>query len=54
VLFNPASVADRATYEDPRVPPVGITRVWVNGHPVVVGGALAHDIPPAEVPSSGV
>jgi N-acyl-D-aspartate/D-glutamate deacylase len=51
VLFNPASVADRATYEDPRVPPVGVDRVWVGGRPVVVGGALAGNVPPAEVPS---
>ena len=53
VLFNPASVADRATYEDPRVPPVGIERVWVAGRPVVVRGALTRDVPPAEVPSAG-
>jgi N-acyl-D-amino-acid deacylase len=51
VLFNPASVADRATYEDPRIPPVGVERVWVAGRPVVVGAALAGAVPPAEVPS---
>jgi dihydroorotase/N-acyl-D-amino-acid deacylase len=51
VLFNPASIADRATYEDPRIPPVGVERVWVAGRPVVVGAALAGSVPPAEVPS---
>ncbi len=54
VLFDPASVADRATYEDPRVPPVGVERVWVGGHAVVVAGALAGDVPAAEVPSQRV
>jgi N-acyl-D-aspartate/D-glutamate deacylase len=53
VLFNPVAVADRATYEDPRVPPVGIERVWVAGRPVVEGGALTQDVPPAELPSPG-
>jgi len=48
VLFDPASVIDRATYVDPRLPPTGIDRVWVAGRPVVVGGQLAADIPAAD------
>ena len=48
VLFDPASVMDRATYTDPRLPPVGIDRVWVGGRPVVVGGRLVPDIAAAE------
>lgn len=31
VLFDPETVSDAATYEDPKVPSVGIERVWVNG-----------------------
>ncbi len=31
VLFDPAAVADRATFEDPAALSVGIERVWVNG-----------------------
>jgi N-acyl-D-amino-acid deacylase len=53
VLFEPTAIADRATYEDPRLPPTGVTRVWVGGRAVVVGGALTGDAPPAEVPSPG-
>lgn len=35
VLFNPATVADRATCANPYQFPVGIERVWINGKPVV-------------------
>ena len=31
VLFDPATVADRSTFEDPAALSVGIARVWVNG-----------------------
>lgn len=48
VLFDPASVLDRATYTDPRLPPVGIDRVWVGGRPAVVGGRLVDDVAAAE------
>ena len=34
VLFDPVTVADRATFEDPAALSVGIERVWVNGVPV--------------------
>ncbi|MGE0255656.1 MAG: amidohydrolase family protein [Alphaproteobacteria bacterium] len=34
VLFDPATVADRATYEEPRRPAGGIALVAVNGEPV--------------------
>ncbi|MGH9073490.1 MAG: amidohydrolase family protein, partial [Acidimicrobiales bacterium] len=50
VLFDPERVADRATYEEPRLAPVGISRVWVGGRPAVVGGELAASVPPAETP----
>ncbi len=40
VLFDPEAVADRATYESPRLAPAGIEQVVVNGVPVVRDGAL--------------
>jgi N-acyl-D-amino-acid deacylase len=39
VLFDPARVADAGSYEDPHRPPHGIAHVFVNGTPVVRGGA---------------
>jgi N-acyl-D-aspartate/D-glutamate deacylase len=38
VLFDPATVADVATYEVPRRHPAGIHAVWVNGTEVVGEG----------------
>jgi N-acyl-D-amino-acid deacylase len=38
VLFDPATVADRATYEDPRRQCAGIGAVYVNGVAVMVDG----------------
>ncbi len=34
VLFDPTTVTDRATPEDPNVASVGIVGVWVNGEHV--------------------
>ena len=39
VIFDPARVADRATYEQPHQYPEGISTVIVNGVIVVKGGA---------------
>lgn len=38
VLLDPEAVTDRATWDDPRVPAVGIPWVWINGHAVVEEG----------------
>lgn len=38
VLFDPETVEDPATYEDPKRPPSGIRMVWVNGTVVVDAG----------------
>lgn len=34
VLFDPATVSDRSTFEDPAALSTGISKVWVNGVPV--------------------
>ncbi|MHB8296718.1 MAG: N-acyl-D-amino-acid deacylase family protein [Acidimicrobiales bacterium] len=41
VLFDPATIADRSTYSEPRLPPVGIHRVWVGGETAAIGGLLS-------------
>lgn len=38
MIFDPKTVADRATYEKPHQYPVGIPYVFVNGVPVLAGG----------------
>lgn len=48
-LFDPARVADRATYEDPHLPSVGIARVWVNGIPVFEDGQVTGKRPGAVI-----
>jgi N-acyl-D-amino-acid deacylase len=43
VLFNPATVADVATYDDPIRPSIGILETWVNGQSAYVFGEGATD-----------
>jgi N-acyl-D-amino-acid deacylase len=38
VLFDPHSVVDRATFEQPTIPSQGIEQVWTNGIATYVGG----------------
>ncbi len=38
VLFDPATVIDRATPQQPHLTSVGIERVWVNGGEVYADG----------------
>ena len=39
VLFDPETVIDRATFEDPKQPAAGIGMVMVNGRIALEGGA---------------
>ncbi len=45
VVFDPATVIDVATYEDPKRPPAGMPWVLVNGEPVVRAGQHTRAIP---------
>jgi N-acyl-D-amino-acid deacylase len=45
VLFDPATVGDRATPEDPQAVSVGIERVWVNGEVVYREGGTTGRYP---------
>ena len=39
VLFNPETVADQSTIDEPHARATGIEQVWVNGHPVYPDGS---------------
>jgi N-acyl-D-amino-acid deacylase len=45
VVFDPDTVADRATYDDPQQHTVGIEHVFVNGTAVVRDGAPLDELP---------
>jgi N-acyl-D-amino-acid deacylase len=45
VLFDPETVADRATIEHPQAMPKGISRVWVNGTLVFANDAATGRLP---------
>jgi len=45
VAFDPARVADRATFEAPHRYPDGIPHVWVNGRPVIRDGEQTGELP---------
>lgn len=45
VMFDPATVADRATSENPTAQSVGISRVWVNGKLVFIDGRTTGERP---------
>jgi N-acyl-D-amino-acid deacylase len=45
VAFDPAAVADTATFEDPHRYPTGIAHVWVNGQQVIRSGEHTGALP---------
>ena len=45
VLFNPATILDRATTAQPHLTATGIERVWVAGTVVYEGGAVTGALP---------
>lgn len=45
MLFDPATIVDRSTFEQPRLRPRGIYRVFVNGRPVWTGDSPEGDRP---------
>jgi N-acyl-D-amino-acid deacylase len=45
VVFDPATVTDRATFEDPAQFSVGMEYVLVNGVPVIAGGKMTGALP---------
>ena len=46
VVFDAATVADRATYQDPHQYSVGVEHVLVNGVPIVRNGCAVEDLGP--------
>jgi dihydroorotase len=47
-IFDPATVADRATYDDPMQPSAGIVHVIVGGRPVVRQGKIVEEAFPGQ------
>jgi N-acyl-D-aspartate/D-glutamate deacylase len=45
VLFDPATVQDRATFEDPNHYSAGVPHVFVNGRAVVSNGVITSERP---------
>ena len=45
VLFDPSTVADKATFLEPHQFAVGVTHVWVNGIPVLADGKMTGKLP---------
>ncbi|HVX40079.1 MAG TPA: amidohydrolase family protein [Gemmatimonadaceae bacterium] len=48
VLFDPTTVADRATYREPTLPPIGMPFVLVNGTVVVRNGRVVAGVAPGQ------
>lgn len=42
VIFDPNTIADRATFEEPTLAPVGISRVMIGGRTAVLDGCLVN------------
>jgi N-acyl-D-amino-acid deacylase len=53
VLFDAATVLDRATYDDPKVPAQGFEHVWISGIHTLKGGNRTDYTPGRAIRSSG-
>jgi N-acyl-D-amino-acid deacylase len=53
VIFDPKTIRDRATFEDPYQRPSGIEHVFVNGVSVIRGGVFAGNFPGRILGKSG-
>jgi len=53
VVFNPATIADRATYDSPHQYATGMRHVFVNGKPVLLRGKLTGALPGKMVVRNG-
>ena len=45
VIFDPETYADQSTWDKPRLHPIGVDRVIVNGETVIAGGEPTDAIP---------
>ena len=53
VVFHPATIRDKATFENPNQFPEGIRYVLVNGVPVIAGGKMTSALPGKVLRGSG-
>ncbi len=53
MLFDPATVEDRATFDNPRQPAAGIPYVLVNGTPVIDDGRPTGALPGHAIRKAG-
>jgi N-acyl-D-amino-acid deacylase len=52
VVFDPATIVDRSTFQDPGLYPVGVAHVLVGGVPVIRDGAAVEGARPGRVLTS--
>ena len=50
MVFDPKTIADKATYVEPWHYPEGIVHVLVNGSPVISGGVQTDSLPGSLLP----
>ncbi len=53
VVFDPDTIIDKSTFEDPHQQAVGVTDVVVNGTPVLRGGAMTGKLPGHSIRGAG-
>jgi len=53
VVFDPDTIIDKSTFEDPHQDPIGVTDVVVNGTPVLRNGAMTGELPGRSIRGAG-